>query len=63
MQNVSKEKLDTGPSLANTQLNNMKVPLSSEYWLHTHVSSFPRMKVIFHCECGLIEKLLLGLVP
>ena len=59
MQNVSKEKLDTGLSLANTQLNNTKVPLSSEYWAS---SPFPRMKVIY-CECGLTEKLLLDLVP
>lgn len=39
MQNVSKEKLDTGPSLANKQLNNTKVSLSSEYSAsHAHVT-------------------------
>ena len=39
MQNVSKEKLDTGLSLANMQLNNTKVPLSSEYWAsHAYVT-------------------------
>lgn len=39
MQNVSKEKLDTCPSLANKQLNNTKVPLSSEYSaLHAHIT-------------------------
>lgn len=63
MQNVSKEKPDTGSSLANTQLNNTKVLLSSESWASHYMSPFPRMKVIFHYECGLIEKLLLDSVP
>lgn len=31
MQNGSKEKPDTGQSLAKTQLNNTKMALSSEY--------------------------------